>query len=89
MDKQQNHTEIIDKILSGARWAVTLRLIGQAISWLSTIIVVRFISPADYGLNAMLEAPAELLMLLSTLGLDLALVRAKKVREDELRSVFG
>lgn len=75
--------------MSGARWAATLRLIGQAISWLSTIVVVRFISPEDYGLNAMLEAPAELLMLLSTLGLDLALVRAKNVRENELRSVFG
>ena len=79
MDKQQAHTETIQKILSGARWAVVLRLIGQAISWLSTIIVVRFISPGDYGLNAMLEAPAELLLLLSTLGLDLALVRAKTV----------
>jgi O-antigen/teichoic acid export membrane protein len=89
MDKQQAHTETIQKILTGARWAVVLRLIGQAISWLSTIIVVRFISPEDYGLNAMLEAPAELLLLLSTLGLDLALVRAKTVTERELRSVFG
>jgi O-antigen/teichoic acid export membrane protein len=89
MDKQQAHTETIHKILSGARWAVVLRLIGQAISWVSTIIVVRFISPEDYGLNAMLEAPAELLLLLSTLGLDLALVRARTVTERELRSIFG
>src|SRR5687767_10957603 len=65
MEKQQGHTEIIDKILSGARSAVILRLIGQVVSWASTIIVVRFISPADYGLNAMLEAPLELLMLVS------------------------
>ncbi len=89
MDKQQNHTEIIDKVLSGARWATILRLTGQVISWLSTIIVVRFISPEDYGLNAMLEAPLELLMLLSTFGLDLALVRSKSIEQDELRSVFG
>jgi O-antigen/teichoic acid export membrane protein len=89
MDKQQNHTEIIDKVLSGARWAVILRLVGQSISWLSTIVVVRFISPEDYGLNAMLEAPLELLTLLSTLGLDLALVRSKTIEQHELRSVFG
>ena len=89
MDKQQNHTEIIDKVLSGARWATILRLTGQVISWLSTIVVVRFISPEDYGLNAMLEAPLELLMLLSTFGLDLALVRSKNIEQDELRSVFG
>ena len=82
MDKQQNHTEIIDKVLSGARWAAILRLAGQAISWLSTIVVVRFISPEDYGLNAMLEAPLELLTLLSTFGLDLALVRSKNIEQD-------
>lgn len=89
MDKQKNHTEIIDKVLSGARWAAILRLVGQAISWLSTIVVVRFISPEDYGLNAMLEAPLELMMLLSAFGLDLALVRSKNIEQDELRSVFG
>lgn len=89
MDKPQNHIEIIGKVLSGARWAVILRLFGQAISWLSTIVVVRFISPEDYGLNAMLEAPLELLALLSTFGLDLALVRSKSIEQDELRSVFG
>ncbi len=88
-DKQQSRNEIVDKVLSGARWAVILRLSGQLISWISTIIVVRFISPEDYGLNAMLEAPLELLALVSTLGLDLALVRAKNIEEDELRSVFG
>ncbi|HEX8873849.1 MAG TPA: lipopolysaccharide biosynthesis protein [Nitrosospira sp.] len=88
MDKKTNN-EIVDKVLSGARWATILRLTGQVISWLSTIIVVRFISPGDYGLNAMLEAPLELLALLSTFGLDLALVRAKKIEEAELRSVFG
>ena len=85
----ENNNEIIEKVLSGARWATALRFTGQAISWLSTIIVVRFISPADYGLNAMLEAPLELLALLCTLGLDLALVRSQNVEEAELRSVFG
>src|ERR1700712_5392520 len=89
MDKQKNHTEIIDKVLAGARWAAILRLVGQAISWLSTIVVVRFISPEDYGLNAMLEAPLELMMMLSAFGLNLALVRSKNIEQDELRSVFG
>lgn len=88
MDKP-DHTEVIDKVLSGARWASILRLTGQTISWLSTIVVVRFISPEDYGLNAMLEAPLEVLALLSTLGLDLALVRSKNVEDAELRSIFG
>lgn len=80
---------IVARVLSGARWATLLRLVAQLISWLSTLIVVRFISTHDYGLNAMLEAPLELLFLLSTFGLDTALVRARQVAEEELRSVFG
>ncbi|MGA8148698.1 MAG: lipopolysaccharide biosynthesis protein [Gallionellaceae bacterium] len=89
MDQKQEHAELVDKILSGARWATVLRLSSQAFSWLSTILVVRFISPADYGLNAMLESPLILMMLLSTIGLDAALVQAKKIKPDELQSIFG
>ncbi len=89
MNHRQDHAELVDKILTGARWATVLRLAAQIFSWLSTIIVVRFISPEDYGLNAMLESPLALMMLLSTLGLDSALVQAKKVNSDELHSVFG
>lgn len=89
MDKQQHQSDITAKVLYGARWSAMLRMTGQMVSWLSTIIVVRFIRPEDYGLNAMLEAPLELLMLLSTFGLDLALVRWKTIKHEELRSVFG
>lgn len=89
MTNSQANAAIIARVLSGARWATLLRLAAQIISWLSTIIVVRFISTHDYGLNAMLEAPLELLFLLSTFGLDTALVRARQITENELRSVFG
>lgn len=89
MDQQKNNRAILDQILSGARWSTLLRLTAQIISWLSTIVVVRFITPADYGLNAMLEAPLELMFLFSTLGLDIALVRSKKLVEADLRSAFG
>jgi len=89
MNEQLNLTQTINKILSGARWSVALRLAGQIISWVGVIIVVRFISPEDYGLNAQLGAPLVLFALFQTLGLDLALVRAKSIEQDELRSVFG
>ena len=79
MDKQQHQSDITAKVLYGARWSAMLRVTGQMVSWLSTIIVVRFIRPEDYGLNAMLEAPLELLMLVSAFGLDLALVGARFV----------
>jgi len=89
MNHKPEHTELVEKILTGARWATVLRLTAQIFSWLSTIFVVRFISPEDYGLNAMLESPLTLMILISTLGLDSALVQAKKINTDELQSIFG
>lgn len=89
MSHKPDHSELVNKILTGARWATVLRLAAQIFSWLSTIIVVRFISPEDYGLNTMLESPLVLMMLVSTLGLDAALVQAKNIKTDELQSIFG
>lgn len=89
MTHRPDHSELVDKILTGARWATVLRLGAQIFSWLSTIIVVRFLSPEDYGLNSMLSSPLILMMLLSTLGLEAALVQAKHLQHDELQSTFG
>lgn len=89
MSDTQDHSELIHKILSGTRWAAILRTGAQIFSWLSTIIVVRFISPTDYGLNAMLDTPLAIMLLVSTLGLDIALVQSKTLEREALRSVFG
>lgn len=89
MAEHKDNAALIARILQGARWATLLRLSAQLISWASTLVVLRFVSSADYGLNAMLEAPLELLFLVSTLGLDLALVRSRRLEPDSIRSVFG
>ncbi len=81
--------EVVRKVLAGARWSVVLKILGQAISWLSTIVVVRYISAEDYGLNAMLETILVIFGLVSTMGLESALVQSKRLANDELRSVFG
>ncbi|WP_153110278.1 lipopolysaccharide biosynthesis protein [Propionivibrio limicola] len=88
-ERQQDNSIVIDRILSGARWATLFRIVTQIVSWGCTIIVVRFISTGDYGLYAMLESPMELLFLASIFGLDSALVRAKAISQEALRSSFG
>lgn len=80
---------VVAKVVRGARWAAAFRLLAQLINWSCTIVVVRYISATDYGLNAMLQTPLEMLFLLSTFGLDLALVQAKKLDDRQLRCAFG
>lgn len=40
-------------LLRGLSWNATGRWVGQLVSWASTLIVVRLLTPADYGLVAM------------------------------------
>lgn len=85
----EDHNLMVGKLLSGMRWSVTLRFGAQLISWVITLIVVRYISPGEYGINAMLEAPLEILALFSVLGIDMALVQAKVIKDQDLKSAFG
>lgn len=89
MSPPEEDAELRHKLISGAKWATALRILTQLISWLVTIVVVRYLTPDDYGLNAMLEVPIELLMLFSTIGLDMALIQKQRQSDEELAASFG
>lgn len=37
-------------VLGALRWNVTMRTTAQIVNWLITIVVVRLLTPSDYGL---------------------------------------
>jgi len=76
-------------VLSGLFWAGGTRLIGQALTWAITIVVIRLLSPDDYGLLAMAMVFVNLLFLLAEAGLGAALVQAPKADEPNLRAIFA
>ena len=77
------------QLVSGAKWAAGVRFASQAFTWSVTLIMVRLLTPKDYGLNAMIEVPIELLFLFSTLGIDAAIIRFGKRESAQLASTFG
>lgn len=77
------------QLVSGAKWAAGVRIASQAFTWCVTLFMVRLLTPLDYGLNAMIEVPIELLFLFSTLGIDAALIRFGKREPEQLASTFG
>jgi O-antigen/teichoic acid export membrane protein len=77
------------RLLSGAKWSVALRLVTQTYRWVITLVMVRLLTPEDYGLNAMLEAPIEILALVGTLGVDAALIRYGVRDTARLAAAFG
>ncbi|MEH6813784.1 MAG: oligosaccharide flippase family protein [Motiliproteus sp.] len=78
-----------DTLSQGIRWAVLGKLLGQIISWSSTILVIRLLSPADYGIVALASAPIGLFSIICGLGLDEVIVRKKEIDDRYQRRALG
>jgi O-antigen/teichoic acid export membrane protein len=85
----EDEAQLRKQLVSGAKWATGVRIASQAFTWSVTLIMVRLLTPQDYGLNAMIEVPIELLFLFSTLGLDAAIIRFGRRDPAQLSSTFG
>ena len=75
--------------MSGLKWVTISRVLGQVLTWVNTFIVIRLISPTDFGLSALAGLFANFLLLLSELGFSVALVQRQTRDEESLRNVFG
>lgn len=75
--------------LSGFRWTASVRLASQVLTWAITLVVIRLLTPADYGLLAMATVFVAFLAMFSELGLGAAVVQKADVDELLLRRIFG
>jgi teichuronic acid exporter len=77
------------KVLHGLFWTGGTRLIGQCVTWLITLIVIRLLTPDDYGLLALASVFVTLFLVLSDAGLGAALVQAPNLEDSKLRAIFA
>lgn len=63
------------KMAKGAAWMVLFKLSERSLGLISTIILVRLLVPADFGLVAMAMSIIAALELLSAFGFDMALIQ--------------
>lgn len=75
--------------LSGLKWASFAKLGGQIISWAVTLIVLRLLVPADYGLMAIVSMIIAVLASVAELGFGASLVQAPDLDRNDLGSVSG
>jgi len=81
--------DIKQKVLSSLGWNGGAKFVGQLVTWAVTIIVMRLLTPEDYGLMAMATVFIAFLALLNELGLGAALVQKQEIDETTLRQAFG
>jgi len=77
------------QILSGLRWIAGVSLLGQLVSWSVTIVVMRILSPADYGLLAMATVLVNFLGMMAQFGVGAAAIQASDMDDAKLRQIFG
>jgi O-antigen/teichoic acid export membrane protein len=77
------------RALSGLRWSASARVASQLIAWAITLVVIRILTPGDYGLLAMASVFIAFSSLFSELGLGAAVVQGREVNEAMLRKTFA
>lgn len=76
------------QVLSAVRWYASLRLLAQAVTWAVSLIVVRLLTPADYGLAALAVLPIGLITLINELGLGAAVIQREQIDRQLIRQAF-
>jgi teichuronic acid exporter len=73
----------------GLKWNTAAKTIGQAVSWLVTLLVIRLLTPQDYGLMAMSVVIISLVTGFAEFGLGGSLIQAQTVSRVELARLAG
>jgi O-antigen/teichoic acid export membrane protein len=81
-------SDLRTRVVSGTFWFGANRLWTQAISWASTLILARLLTPAEYGLVAMAVSVVTVMRLLQEYGLGVAIVQRKQLSAEQINSIF-
>jgi len=88
-DADASHDGFGDRVRSAVFWRSGGQIVTQILSWVSTLMVIRILNPADYGLFAMAQAVIAFMTFLNGYGLVSALVQSETIDTHKLRQAFG
>lgn len=81
--------ELAAKVRSAVIWRSGSQILAQIVQWAATFLVIRILSPADYGLFAMTGVMLVFLNMLNGYGLASGLVQQREVTRRQVRQLFG
>ena len=76
-------------LLRGVAWTAAAKWAGQALTWISWLIVARLLTPEDYGLVGMAAIYLGLITLLSEFGLGTAVLAVRELSVEQLNQLNG
>jgi O-antigen/teichoic acid export membrane protein len=89
MNSEELASETSRRVLAGLKWTALVRVFAQMISWVMSIVVIHYIKPEDYGLKSMAEISLALLNMLSSGGIESAIIYSKNLNTERISKIFG
>jgi teichuronic acid exporter len=77
------------QIVSALKWNAIGRLSAQVVSWTITLVVMRLLVPADYGLMGLAVMATGFFALFNRLGAVPALIQRREIDTTLIRQVYG
>ncbi|APE27933.1 lipopolysaccharide biosynthesis protein [Aurantiacibacter gangjinensis] len=78
-----------DSVKRAVMWRSGSQVAAQVVAWGSTLIVIRILDPADYGLFAMTQVVMVFLSFLGGFGFASSLIQDRELTEQKIRQAFG
>ncbi|HEY7806675.1 MAG TPA: lipopolysaccharide biosynthesis protein [Croceibacterium sp.] len=78
-----------DSVKRAVIWRSGSQIFAQVVAWASTLMVIRILDPADYGLFAMTQVVIVFLNFLNGYGFAGSLIREPELTEQRIRQAFG
>lgn len=89
-DAAQMYRRKLDQsVVSGIAWTGGVRSLTQGIQWAAALLVVRLLTPEDYGLVAMATAYLGLVRMFNTFGLGAAIIQRQDLTEEKIAKLGG
>lgn len=76
------NNNLLNRIVNGAAWMVSLRLSIKVISVVSTMMLARLLTPADFGLMALVSSCYAMVELIRAFGFDIALIQNQQASRE-------
>ncbi|OWK27768.1 lipopolysaccharide biosynthesis protein [Sphingomonas mucosissima] len=77
------------QVRSAVIWRSGTQVASQLLQWAATFLVIRILSPSDYGLFALTGVVMAFLNMLNGYGLASGLIREKQISDRQIRQAFG
>ena len=88
-DKALGKDHLDRSLVYGIAWTGVFKWTTQVLTWLSTLVIARLLSPEDYGLAAMATVYIAFVQLVNEFGISAAVVQRRDLTTDQIAKLGG